>query len=268
MLRAVNIGGTEAILDLSRRYKVKRLVYTSSIEVLYIGGACKSATEDMPYPSSTIQAYQLTKIEAEKLVLSADAPSLATCALRPGHIIAPGDDLFFMATVPVCFGRSFSLCPDSGAAKITCSHAENLALAHIIAAMRLASDAVATSNAHLGEEREPTDSRDRRSSSSSSSSPPSSSKWQSSSAVHGQAFNVGDFDENIVCVYHSLAGRPPPWVVLPYWLLWLLVRATVACSCLLFDLGGWQLVGPKVPINPNPNPNPGSWLDPQGNDKP
>ena len=54
--------------------------------------------------------------------------------------------------------------------------------------------------------------------------------------VHGRAYFVRDFDENIVCVYRALAGRRPPIVCLPYWLLLVLVRVCMAAHLLVIFL--------------------------------
>ena len=122
LVDAVNVGGTDLIIALCKKFAVKRLIYTSSIEVQYgaqgVGNACDDCPEDAPYPPFTTQEYQRTKIAAERLVLAAnERSSLQTVSLRPGHIFGPGDDLFFMTSVQACFGESKlpSLGPKKGA---------------------------------------------------------------------------------------------------------------------------------------------------------
>lgn len=62
----------------------------------------------------------------------------------------------------------------------------------------------------------------------------------------GQAFNIADFDQNIVCLYHQCAGVPPPHWTLPYWLLHALVKCAVALAVALHTLFGYQLLKPKT----------------------
>lgn len=64
-------------------------------------------------------------------------------------------------------------------------------------------------------------------------------------AIAGKCFNVCDWDENIVCAYHSMAGSPPPPLTLPFALLWLLVRAAVALAVAAHALFGVQILHPK-----------------------
>ena len=193
----INVDGTRMIIELCRKYEVRRLVYTSSIEVVYGSDPLSpegmhgsvGATEERPYPPRPTQAYQRTKIEAERLVLAADAAApagaseavaaaeahdagsrlstLSTCSLRPAHIYGAGDDLFFLKDVAACFGPT--LWPRWGskhAARMTMVHVENMAAAHVMAAMVLnheLSDAAGAEEARK---------------------------------VAGTAINVGDFDEN------------------------------------------------------------------------
>lgn len=110
-LDAVNVEGTQLIIDLCMAHGAQRLIYTSSIEVTYHDNRCDNVDETRAYPAYATQGYQRTKIAAEQLVLHANGGrlasgdgKLATCSLRPGHIYGAGDDLFFLANVGVNFG--------------------------------------------------------------------------------------------------------------------------------------------------------------------
>lgn len=86
-----NVTGTEVILRACRQQEVSRLIYTSSPSVVYSGCDEAGIDEATPYPSSYLTSYPQTKAEAERLVLAANSPELATVALRPHLIWGPGD---------------------------------------------------------------------------------------------------------------------------------------------------------------------------------
>lgn len=86
-----NVTGTEVILRACRQQEVSRLIYTSSPSVVYSGCHEAGIDEATPYPSSYLTSYPQTKAEAERLVLAANSPELATVALRPHLIWGPGD---------------------------------------------------------------------------------------------------------------------------------------------------------------------------------
>ena len=86
----VNLKGTENVIAACKECKVKRLVYTSSTDVVLGKGeqGVKNADEDHPLPKQPLNAYVRTKGRAEKTVLSANGDGgLSTCAVRPGGIL-------------------------------------------------------------------------------------------------------------------------------------------------------------------------------------
>lgn len=87
----VNVTGTQVILQACRQNDVARLIYTSSPSVVYSGNDEAGINEAAPYPASYLTSYPQTKAEAERLVLAANSPELATVALRPHLIWGPGD---------------------------------------------------------------------------------------------------------------------------------------------------------------------------------
>jgi hypothetical protein len=70
-------------------------------------------------------------------------------------------------------------------------------------------------------------------------------------SVAGRKFNATDFDENIVCIYHALAGSSGPWIVLPSWLLFLLVHAALWLHWLVgwASSGSVKLLPPKTGLH-------------------
>lgn len=85
----VNVDGTKAVIEACKVNGVKYLVYTSSAGVTYTGGDIIDVDERLPVvdASNAYDTYNLTKAEAEKLVLAANGEDgLKTVAIRPSGI--------------------------------------------------------------------------------------------------------------------------------------------------------------------------------------
>ncbi|MEM7136516.1 MAG: NAD-dependent epimerase/dehydratase family protein [Myxococcota bacterium] len=95
---AVNLGGTENMLEAARQQSVSRFVYISSGSVVYEGHDIENGDESLPYASISQAPYADSKIAAEKVVLAANGQGgVATCALRPHVVFGPGDRRFMPA---------------------------------------------------------------------------------------------------------------------------------------------------------------------------
>jgi nucleoside-diphosphate-sugar epimerase len=92
---AVNLGGTENMLEAARHNGVPRFIYISSGSVVYEGKDIENGDESLPYSSVSQAPYADSKIAAEKLVLAENGKGgMATCALRPHVVFGPGDNRF------------------------------------------------------------------------------------------------------------------------------------------------------------------------------
>jgi len=92
---AVNLGGTENMLEAARQNDVPRFIYISSGSVVYEGKDIENGDESLPYSSVSQAPYADSKIAAEKLVLADNGKGgMATCALRPHVVFGPGDNRF------------------------------------------------------------------------------------------------------------------------------------------------------------------------------
>jgi 2-alkyl-3-oxoalkanoate reductase len=86
-----NVIGTRNVLAACKKLGARRLVYTSTPSVVHTGGDVEGANESLPYAKHFDAPYPKTKALAEREVLSANGPELATVALRPHLIFGPGD---------------------------------------------------------------------------------------------------------------------------------------------------------------------------------
>ncbi len=92
---AVNLGGTQNMLEAARQNGVPRFIYISSGSVVYEGKDIENGDESLPYSSVSQAPYADSKIAAEKLVLGENGKGgMATCALRPHVVFGPGDNRF------------------------------------------------------------------------------------------------------------------------------------------------------------------------------
>jgi nucleoside-diphosphate-sugar epimerase len=87
-----NVVGTHNVLDACRKHKIARLTYTSSPSVVFNGRDVEGVDESVPYPRHHEAHYPRSKAMAERAVLRANGPDLATVSLRPHLIWGPGDN--------------------------------------------------------------------------------------------------------------------------------------------------------------------------------
>ncbi len=88
----VNVIGTSNIIKACLKYKVKRLIYTSSPSVVFNGSDMTGVDETIPYAKHFNAFYPETKAIAEKMVRDAACKELKTISLRPHLIWGPGDN--------------------------------------------------------------------------------------------------------------------------------------------------------------------------------
>ena len=134
--RRTNVVGTANIIASCRRLGVRRIVYTSTPSVIFNGRDMEGVDESVPYPDHYLAAYPRTKAEAERLVLAADGPDLATVALRPHLIWGPGDN--HLVPRILARGRAGLLRRIGwGDNRVDSVYIDDAAHAHILAADRL-----------------------------------------------------------------------------------------------------------------------------------
>jgi nucleoside-diphosphate-sugar epimerase len=134
-----NVAGTIHVIEACRRHGVPRLIFTSSPSVTFAGHDQEGVDEREPYPEKFLAFYPQTKAEAERLVLLANGPHLATVALRPHLIWGPGDPHLVPRLVERARAGKLRLV-GGGLKRVDSVYVENAAEAHLLAAKRLGAD--------------------------------------------------------------------------------------------------------------------------------
>lgn len=92
-LRQVNVGGTKNIVDLCKEYRVKRLVYVSSVHAIPEGEKSDTLREISHFsPDEVIGGYAKTKAEATQIVLDGAKEGLDAVVVHPSGILGPYDN--------------------------------------------------------------------------------------------------------------------------------------------------------------------------------
>ena len=131
-----NVKGTEAVIAACRANSISRLVATGSPSVVFDGSDVEGGDESLPYPACYKTHYPQTKMLAEKMVLAANSPELATVSLRPHLIWGPGDNHLVPRIIAKAKnGRLRRI--GSSPCLVDTVYVDNAAKAHLLAADRL-----------------------------------------------------------------------------------------------------------------------------------
>jgi nucleoside-diphosphate-sugar epimerase len=87
-----NVEGTRHLIAACTSEGARRIIFTSSPSVIFNGLDLNGVDESIAYPPKFEAAYPRTKAAAERMILAANGPALATVALRPHLIWGPGDN--------------------------------------------------------------------------------------------------------------------------------------------------------------------------------
>ena len=156
-----NVLGTRHVLDACRVHGIARLVHTSTPSVTHRAThPVEGGTADtVPYGSGFKAPYATTKAIAEREVLAANSPELATVALRPRLIWGPGDNQL----VPRLAERARQgrlRIVGSGTNLVDTTYIDNAAQAHIDAFHHLVPGAACAGRAYFISNGEPMPVRD------------------------------------------------------------------------------------------------------------
>lgn len=134
---AINVTGTGNIISACQAQRVRRLVYTSSVDTCFNGEENLHMDEHTPYATRLGCVDQETKIPAEQAILAANSSvgyGLLTCALRPDGIWgAGGSQMLDTLVAKLRAGRMVSLIGSMEGIHDHV-HVDNLVAAHLLAA--------------------------------------------------------------------------------------------------------------------------------------
>lgn len=186
---ATNFTGTENVIAACRTQGVRKLVYTSTPSVVHTGKDIEGGDESLPYAKQFDSYYPETKAKAERAVLVANGPDLATVALRPHLIWGPGDPHLIPRLLNRAkLGKLKRI--GSREIKVDVTYVDNAADAHVLAADELEVGAPIAGKAYF--------------------------------ISNGEPVVMWDFLNRIL----ADAGLPPVTKAVPAWLARLLGRAT------------------------------------------
>ncbi|GAB5359433.1 hypothetical protein AAMO2058_000543600 [Amorphochlora amoebiformis] len=139
LIKRVNVDGTQNVIEACKRMNIHRLVYTSTMDVVYSGTPIRNGNaKNIPYAKYPVNDYSRTKIAAEKLILRANGTDgLLTCALRPSHVYGERDPHMDTVLRAVRSGKLVVLLGNPSQSRIDAVYAGNVAHAHVLAALRL-----------------------------------------------------------------------------------------------------------------------------------
>lgn len=133
---ATNIAGTTNVIAACRTAGIRKFVYTSTPSIVHTGGDLEGVNESTPINDHSDSYYPRTKAIAEKAVLAANGPDLATVSLRPHLIWGPGDPhLIPRLLARAKLGKMKRI--GTRDVKVDVTYIDNAADAHVLAADRL-----------------------------------------------------------------------------------------------------------------------------------
>ena len=113
----VNVNGTKNILSLCEEYKVKRLVYVSSVHALPVKDDYSVISETKNISPETVTGgYAKTKAEATQAVLKAAEQGLDAVVVHPSGIIGPygGEDNYLIQMITDYLQGNIPACVKGG----------------------------------------------------------------------------------------------------------------------------------------------------------
>lgn len=156
-----NVLGTRHVLDACRAHGIGRLVYTSTPSVTHrrTHPVAGGTADTVPYGEHLKAPYAATKQVAEREVLAANDPRLATIALRPRLIWGPGDQQILPRLAERARAGRLRFVGD-GCNLIDTTYIDNAAQAHFDAFERLAPGAACAGRAYFISNGEPKPTRE------------------------------------------------------------------------------------------------------------
>jgi nucleoside-diphosphate-sugar epimerase len=130
-LKKLHVDATELLLTFARKADVRKFVYLGAASVIMNGKPIKNAEETF-VSDNLIDGYSRTKLQAEKLVLSANDRHFQTISLRPPLIWGKGDSNTLPAIIDAVKKGQMQFI-DGGKHRFVTCHVTNVCHALILA---------------------------------------------------------------------------------------------------------------------------------------
>jgi nucleoside-diphosphate-sugar epimerase len=145
----VNYHGTLRIIEGCKKYKVNKLVYSSSPSTRFTGGDVEGLSEDeMPIPDKFVALYAETKAKGEKAVSQACSDTLLTVSVAPHQLYGPYDSLFLPKLLEAAGSGKLRIF-GKGQNKISLCHIDNYCIGLLCGADSLYKGSPALSNFYV-----------------------------------------------------------------------------------------------------------------------
>ncbi|KAA3485585.1 3beta-hydroxysteroid-dehydrogenase/decarboxylase isoform 3-like isoform X2 [Gossypium australe] len=130
------VQGAKNVINACRESKVKRLVYNSSVDVVFDGSQdILNGDESFTHPGKFKDMTVDLKFQAEGLIrLANNIGGLQTCVLRPSNVFGPGETQFVPLLANLAKFGLAKFITGSGGNMSDFTYVENVAHAHICAA--------------------------------------------------------------------------------------------------------------------------------------
>lgn len=140
MFSTANEVGIARVVEACKLASVPRLVHTSSIAVTnhFISSYNQAESDGLPPWETYWAPYDITKRRGEECVLAANSSALATCALRPGCILASTSDYQWRFSMDNRLLAKLGLMISLESATIDFIYAEDICRALLLAGLKLA----------------------------------------------------------------------------------------------------------------------------------
>jgi 3beta-hydroxy-delta5-steroid dehydrogenase/steroid delta-isomerase len=147
---AINVGGTQNLVEAGHAAGVQRFVYTSSNSVVMGGQNIVGGDETLPYTTRFNDLYTETKVAAERYVLSQNGiDGMLTCAIRPSGIWGRGDQTMFRKLFESVIAGHVKVLIGRKSARLDNSYVHNLIHGFILAAQHLVPGGTAPGQAYF-----------------------------------------------------------------------------------------------------------------------
>ncbi|XP_027678855.3 putative short-chain dehydrogenase/reductase family 42E member 2 isoform X1 [Chelonia mydas] len=145
-IESINVNGTKVVIDVCKQRNIPRLIYTSTVNVVFGGNPIEEGDEEtVPYfpLEKQVNHYSRTKAIADQMILAADGTPLKggdklhTCVLRPPGIYGPEEQKHLPRVLMNIQRGLFNFKFGNPKAQMNWVHVGNLVQAHLLAAEAL-----------------------------------------------------------------------------------------------------------------------------------